>query len=203
MTAATVRDRLAEGRVMAVLRVGADGGDPVALAQRVVAAGVTAVEYTMDSPDPLATIARLRAVLDPVVAVGAGTVTRTDQLGPLADAGATFVVSPHVDPALVEAASDRGLEPVPGVLSATEVRVAVGAGASILKLFPAGPMGVDYLRALRGPFAGVDWVPTGGIALGDVGGWLDAGALCVGIGSALWSTADPVVLGEALVRSSP
>lgn len=202
MTPASVRERLGAGRVMAVLRVGPDGGDALPLAERLVAAGVTAVEYTMDSPDPLATIARLRLALDPAVAVGAGTVTTIDQLGPLTDAGASFVVSPHTDPALVEAARLRGLEPIPGVLSATEIRTALGAGASILKLFPAGPMGTDYLRALRGPFAGVDWVPTGGIALGDVGDWLDAGALCVGVGSALWSTADPAVLDEALGGSS-
>lgn len=201
MTPMTVRDRLAAGRVMAVLRVGADGGDAVELAERLVAAGVTAVEYTMDSPNPVATIARLTATLHPTVAVGAGTVTSTDQLGPLADAGATFVVSPHTDPGLIAAAGERALEPIPGVLSATEVRAALSAGATMLKLFPAGPMGVDYLRALRGPFGGVDWIPTGGIALGDVGRWLDAGALCVGVGAALWTTPDPAaVLDDVLGR---
>ena len=76
------------------------------------------------------------------------------------------------------------------MLSPTDTQRALAAGASILKLFPAGPMGIAYLRAMLGPFPAVDWVPTGGIQLAEVAAWLDAGALCVGVGSALWTTPD-------------
>lgn len=187
----TVRDQLRASRVMAVLRLGTQQSDPVLLAERLVEAGVTAVECTMDSAESLATVERLRHALDPSVIVGAGTVTEVAQIDALAQVGATFIVSPHTDPALIERSRALALEPIPGVLSPTDVQRALHAGATILKLFPAGPMGVGFLRALSGPFRDVDWVPTGGIDLGDVPAWLDAGALCVGIGAALWSVPDP------------
>lgn len=200
----TVRDHLGASRVMAVLRLGTQDTDPVALAERLVAAGVTVVECTMDSPDALATIERLRRSLDSSVIVGAGTVTEIAQINALEQVGATFIVSPHTDPALIEHSRALGLEPIPGVLSPTDTQRAVAAGASILKLFPAGPMGIAYLRAMQGPFGGVDWVPTGGIELPDVASWLDAGALCVGVGSALWTTPDPAAeIARLRTRESP
>jgi 2-dehydro-3-deoxyphosphogluconate aldolase / (4S)-4-hydroxy-2-oxoglutarate aldolase len=192
----SVREHLRSGRVLAVLRLGPDSPDPIELADRLAAAGVLAVECTMDSPDALGTVARLREALDSSVIVGAGTVTDVAQLGPLASVGATFVVSPHTDETLIERALSLSIEPIPGVLTPTEVQRAKCAGASIIKLFPAGPMGVGYLRAISAPFRDVDWVPTGGIELTDAAKWLDAGALCVGIGSALWTTPQP----EAIIR---
>lgn len=192
----SVREHLRSGRVLAVLRLGPDSPDPIELAERLAAAGVMAVECTMDSPDALGTVERLREALDSSVIVGAGTVTDVAQLGPLASVGATFVVSPHTDETLIERALSLSIEPIPGVLTPTDVQRAKCAGASIIKLFPAGPMGVAYLRAISAPFRDVDWVPTGGIELTDAAKWLDAGALCVGIGSALWTTPQP----EAIIR---
>lgn len=192
----TIHEHLRSSRVLAILRLGPGSPDPLALAERLVAAGVRAIECTMDSPDAVATIQRLRAALDPAVVVGAGTVTDPADLEPLAAAGATFVLSPHTDERLIERAIALHLEPIPGVLTASDVQRARNAGATILKLFPAGPMGVGYLRAISAPFHDVDWMPTGGIELADVGAWLDAGALCVGIGSALWTTPRP----EAIIR---
>lgn len=192
----SVREQLRLGRVLAVLRLGPDSPDPIELAERLAAAGVMAVECTMDSPDALGTVERLREALDSSVIVGAGTVTDVAQLGPLASVGATFVVSPHTDETLIERALSLSIEPIPGVLTPTDVQRAKCAGASIIKLFPAGPMGVGYLRAIAAPFRDVDWVPTGGIELTDAAKWLDAGALCVGIGSALWTTPQP----EAIIR---
>lgn len=192
----SVREHLRSGRVLAVLRLGPDSPDPIELAERLAAAGVMAVECTMDSPDAIGTVERLREALDSSVIVGAGTVTDVAQLGPLASVGATFVVSPHTDETLIERALSLSIEPIPGVLTPTDVQRAKCAGASIIKLFPAGPMGVGYLRAISAPFRDVDWVPTGGIELTDAAKWLDAGALCVGIGSALWTTPQP----EAIIR---
>ena len=190
----TVREHLRSGRILAVLRLRPGSPDPLELAERLVAAGVRAVECTMDSPDALGTIKRLRLALDPSVIVGAGTVTDVAQLGPLSAVGATFVVSPHTDETLIASALALALEPIPGVLTPTDVQRATRAGASILKLFPAGPMGIGYLRAISAPFPDVDWVPTGGIELTDALEWLDAGALCVGVGSALWTTPRPEVI---------
>lgn len=192
----TIRDHLRSSRILAVFRFRDIAEDPVTAAERLVAAGITAVEYTMDSPNALDTITGLRGALDSSVIVGAGTVTTVDQVNRVASAGATFIVSPHTDEALIERARELALEPIAGVLSPTDIMRAQMAGATILKLFPAGPMGVDYLRVVRAPFPDVDWIPTGGISLHDAADWLEAGALCVGLGSALWTTANP----EAIIR---
>lgn len=195
-----VRDQLQSSRILAVLRLTPDSPDPLLLAERLVSAGVAAVECTMDSPDVFVTIEHLLAELDSTVIIGAGTVTSREQIRRVADIGARFVVSPHTDEALIEEAKIVGIEPIPGVLSSTEVQRARAAGATILKLFPAEPLGVDYLRTIRAPFHDVDWIPTGGIALEDVGEWLDAGALCVGVGASLRSTASPELAVRELAR---
>jgi 2-dehydro-3-deoxyphosphogluconate aldolase / (4S)-4-hydroxy-2-oxoglutarate aldolase len=77
---------------------------------------------------------------------------------------------------------------LPGVFTASELGAALGAGAEAVKLFPAGTGGPGHMRALLGPFPGVPVVPTGGIGLDDVGTWLAAGALAVGVGGELCST---------------
>jgi 2-keto-3-deoxy-6-phosphogluconate aldolase len=86
---------------------------------------------------------------------------------------------------VIAASLEAGLTPLPGALTATEVATAVAAGASLVKLFPAGPLGPAYLRALRGPFERVSFVPTGGIAHDAVGAWIAAGAVAVGLGADL------------------
>ncbi|MGH9293453.1 MAG: bifunctional 4-hydroxy-2-oxoglutarate aldolase/2-dehydro-3-deoxy-phosphogluconate aldolase, partial [Acidimicrobiales bacterium] len=96
-----------------------------------------------------------------------------------------FCLSPHLDPALVRACRARDLLPIPGVLSPTEIVSAQALGLDLLKLFPCAGVGPEYLKALRGPFPTIDFVPTGGIELDDVEGWLRAGAAAVGLGSGL------------------
>jgi Entner-Doudoroff aldolase len=102
-----------------------------------------------------------------------------------ASAGARFCVSPHVDAAVIRATLEAGLEPLPGVGTATELATALDAGARMTKLFPAGPLGHGYMRALLGPFRGAQIVPTGGIRHDEVASWLRAGAAAVGLGSDL------------------
>lgn len=196
-----VAERLRSSRILAVFRLSNGAPDPVEQALRLVAAGVEAVEYTMDSPDALHVITRLRDELDASILIGAGTVTGVEQLGPLRDIGIEFIVSPHTDENLITESLNLGLEPIPGVLSPTEVHKARDAGATILKLFPAGPMGVSYLRAIRAPFPEIDWIPMGGISPLKVEDWLGAGALCVGIGAALSSASNPESLIRDLVRT--
>jgi 2-dehydro-3-deoxyphosphogluconate aldolase/(4S)-4-hydroxy-2-oxoglutarate aldolase len=80
---------------------------------------------------------------------------------------------------------------IPGVLSPTEITAAVAAGADVVKLFPASLGGPGYLAALRGPFPDVRFVPTGGIRVPDVPTWLEAGAVCVGLGGSLVGGSPP------------
>jgi Entner-Doudoroff aldolase len=175
---------LRESRVVAILRL-RDHGLAVAVAHALARGGIRVLELTQDDPGALDA---LRAVAGlPDLVVGAGTVLDTETVKAVADAGARFVVSPGTDPRVISATLDAGLDPIPGALTATEVTAALAAGARMVKLFPAGPLGPAYLRALRGPFARVEFVPTGGIAHDAIGEWLDAGAVAVGLGSDLVS----------------
>jgi Entner-Doudoroff aldolase len=147
--------------------------------------GLPVMEVTFDHPGgPDALRALVKELPDHAV-LGAGTVMHPDQVEQCRDAGGRFCVSPHTDPDLIRAVLAAGLEPIPGAGTATEVATAVAAGARLVKLFPAGPLGHGYLRALAGPLGDVMFVPTGGIRHDEVGSWLSAGAAAVGLGSDL------------------
>jgi Entner-Doudoroff aldolase len=173
---------LLETRVVAILRL-RDHGLAAEVCDALARGGIRVLELTQDDPGALAAL-RAVAGRDDVV-VGAGTVLDPATVPALAAAGARFVVAPNTDRRVISAALAAGLDPIPGALTATEVAAALDAGATTVKLFPAGPLGPGYLRALRGPFERVDFVPTGGIAHDAVGEWLAAGAAAVGLGSDL------------------
>jgi 2-dehydro-3-deoxyphosphogluconate aldolase/(4S)-4-hydroxy-2-oxoglutarate aldolase len=184
-TVADALRRLEKLRLVAVLRV--DRAEQVAPAvEALVAGGVGAVELTFTTPGVERELERARAE-HPQLLLGAGTIGDPAEAGAAASAGADFLVTPHLDPALLRACLDTGRLTLPGVLTPSELAAALRAGAEAVKLFPAGSVGVGHLVALFGPFPGVRVLPTGGIGLDDVGGWLDAGAFAVGVGGALCS----------------
>jgi Entner-Doudoroff aldolase len=180
----TAADRLRDAGAIAILRL-RDHARGVELGHALAGAGLRAIEVTLDHPDALRSLAALAAALPDDVLLGAGTVRRPEQVAQAAGAGARFVLSPHTDPAIVEATLAAGLEPVPGACTPTEVATALDAGARLVKLFPAGPLGPGYLKALLGPFRGTAFVPTGGIRHDELAPWLDAGAAAIGLGSDL------------------
>lgn len=195
----SLEDALRRARVLAILRRADIGTTVLALFDQLYEAGIRAVEVTLDQPQSLDALRRLVAHAPPDVVVGAGTVVTSGHIDAVVDAGASFLVCPHLDESLIAHAAERGLPVLPGVTTGTEVAAARRAGATIVKLFPGGPLGPAYLRALRGPFPDVPFVPTGGIDVADVPGWLEAGALCVGIGGSLFAAGGvDRALGEVL-----
>jgi len=155
----------------------------------VLAGGVSLVEITIDTPGALQAVRRAAAE---GIAIGVGTVTTPEEVRACADAGAAFAVSPSFSPEMVEAALEAGIEPIPGILTPTELLSARRAGAEAVKVFPAAPVGGPaFIRALRGPFPHVPLLPTGGIGLTDVEALLDAGATCVGLGATLVGAEPP------------
>jgi 2-dehydro-3-deoxyphosphogluconate aldolase/(4S)-4-hydroxy-2-oxoglutarate aldolase len=181
---ADVLERLRASRVAAVIRAD-DAASAVAVAEAVAEGGVTAVELTYTTPEAGDAIARVRSRLGRDVLVGAGTLTNREQVAEATAAGADFLVTPHLDHALLEAMLASGVLALPGVFTPSEVASALAHGAAAVKLFPATSGGTPHLRALFGPFPGIKVVPTGGIALADVTAWLDAGAWAVGVGGKL------------------
>lgn len=186
-------DVLAAERIVAILRYH-QSGDFKAAIEALGAGGVRILEITIDGPD--AWNALEWSVRSARFVVGAGTVTCADEVRRAASAGARFVVSPGFVPEVIETAIELGIAALPGVMTPTEVLAARRAGAGALKLFPAGALGVKYLRDLLGPFHDVPFVPTGGIDLDNMRAWLDAGAVAVGMGGKLVGATAPSTAAE-------
>ncbi len=181
-------ERLRAASVLAVLRT-PDADSAVRAAEALVAGGVRAIELTFTTPGAADAIRRTRAALGDDVIVGAGTIRDRGQLDAALEAGAEFLVTPHLDAELLPAMLASGRLALPGTLTPTEMAAAIAAGAEAVKLFPASAFGPSYLQALRGPFPDLQVVPTGGIGPGDVAAWLAAGAVAVGAGSELCPSA--------------
>lgn len=184
MSAELARRLILAGRLVAILRLD-DGSRALEIAGELVEAGVRAIEVTMETPGAADALAALSTRWSGKVAIGAGTVLSLDDLEAARRAGASFIVSPEVNRSVIEAARSAGLLVVPGALTATEVLRAWRAGAQMVKVFPAGPVGPGYLRALRGPLPGIPLIPTGGIEIEEIPHYLAAGAAAVAIGSCL------------------
>jgi 2-dehydro-3-deoxyphosphogluconate aldolase/(4S)-4-hydroxy-2-oxoglutarate aldolase len=137
------------------------------------AGGLPAAEITLRSAAGLEAI-RVLVRAFPDAFIGAGTVRDREAAAAVIDAGARFVVSPGTDPEVVALCRDRGVLPLPGVCTPTEIQAALRAGATLLKFFPAEPMGgVRWLKALAGPFREVRFVPTGGINIENLASYLE------------------------------
>lgn len=159
--AAGFDDRLAAHRLVPVVVLD-DPDHAAGLGRALVTGGLPVAEVTLRTPAALASIERLAR--DPQLLVGAGTVTRAEQVDRAIDAGAGFVVCPGLSASVVRRARELGVPCVPGVATPTELMAAVELGCASLKLFPAAELGGPAMvRALAGPFPDVRFVPTGGI----------------------------------------
>jgi 2-dehydro-3-deoxyphosphogluconate aldolase / (4S)-4-hydroxy-2-oxoglutarate aldolase len=124
------------------------------------------------------------------VLLGAGTLRTPAQAGEAVAAGARFLVAPGLDDELVAAMRATGVVTMAGALTPTEVMRAQALEVDVVKVFPAALGGPAYVRALRGPFPDVPFMPTGGVSAANLREWLDAGVVAVGAGGELCSTAD-------------
>ncbi len=153
------------------------------------AAGLTALEVTLDSMDPYGAIRSL-VRNHPGMSVGAGTVRSVREVAEAVDAGARFIVSPHFDPRLVAVASEAGVVSVPGAATPTEVWRAADSGAELVKLFPARQLGgPEFVRAILGPLGEPALVPTGGVDVSNAAAFLEAGSTALGVGGAVFPQA--------------
>lgn len=146
-------------------------------------AGVQSVELTLTTPGTFDAFADLRSSFDGDL--GIGTVTNLDQLERAIAVGADYVVTPITSTALVEHAVAASMPIIPGGLTPTELFASWSAGASAVKVFPAGQVGPGYLKDLRGPFPDIAVVPSGGVDADSAAAWLAAGAVAVSVGGPL------------------
>jgi 2-dehydro-3-deoxyphosphogluconate aldolase/(4S)-4-hydroxy-2-oxoglutarate aldolase len=181
---AHVVEQIAEAGVVAVIRL-KDPDRLRAVVDAIADGGVRALEVTMTVPGAVELIRQLSAAMPAGFLLGAGTVVDADTAARVIDAGAQFVVSPVFRPAVIEACHERAVPAMPGCFTPTEILNAWEAGADVVKVFPATALGPGYLKDVRGPLPDVKLMPTGGVTLDNAGDWIRAGAVAVGVGTAL------------------
>ncbi|WP_086851702.1 bifunctional 4-hydroxy-2-oxoglutarate aldolase/2-dehydro-3-deoxy-phosphogluconate aldolase [Amycolatopsis kentuckyensis] len=194
-------DTLRQG-VVGIVRTH-DAESAVEAARAALEAGLRSIELPLTNPGALDAIAELTAAY-PDATIGAGTVLDETSAVLAIRAGARFLVAPSVDTAVIRTAHRYGVAALPGAGSVTEIVRALEEGADAVKVFPASALGPSWVADVRAALPQAPLVPTGGIGPADVPGWLSAGAVACGIGSALTrgSAAEIAARVGTLLRST-
>ena len=154
--------------------------------EAIVAGGVAIAEITMTVPNALRVMERVAERYGDKVLLGAGTILDPETCRAALLAGAEFIVTPSLDVRVIEVARRYSKPCIAGALTPTEVVAAWQAGADLVKIFPCGPVGgPKYIKALKGPFPHIDFVPTGGVNLETTPEFIKAGAAAVAVGGEL------------------
>lgn len=157
-----------------------------AAADAVAQGGIPVFEITMTVPNAIQVIRELAKDNAAGFLIGAGTVLDADAALLCLDAGAQFLVSPGLDLGMIGVARKSNVPVLPGALTPTEVMAASRAGADLIKIFPCASVGGPaYIKALRGPFPKLPFIPTGGVNLDNAADYIRAGAAALGAGGGL------------------
>lgn len=170
-TAAEALERLRQTRVVPVIVID-DPDDAVPLARALAAGGLACAEVTFRTPRALEALRRIADEV-PEMFIGAGTVLTPAQAKAARNAGAQFIVAPGFGPRMVDYCLEQSLPVYPGVCTPTEVEAALEKGLTTLKFFPAEQSGgLAFLKAIAGPYVGVNFMPTGGINVNNIATYL-------------------------------
>jgi 2-dehydro-3-deoxyphosphogalactonate aldolase len=192
-----IRDYLKQCPLVGIIR-GVTPDDVEAIGAAIFDAGIRIIEVPLNSPDPLASIAKLSASFGDRALIGAGTVLDPGQVDEVKEAGGRLIVSPSTDPAVIRASVAAGLISCPGYFTPSEAFTAIAAGAQALKFFPAEAATPAVLRAQKAVLPNdVPVIVVGGVTPDSMRSWLDAGADGFGLGSGLYSPSQsPAVTAE-------
>ena len=179
-----------DGRIVAIIR----GFAPdvcLNLAEAYFKGGIRLVEVTFNQKAPetwkdtAAAIGAIKTRFAGAVHVGAGTVLTEEQLSMCRDAGGEYMITPNVNPALIRSCVEQGLVAMPGALTPSEAVDAWDAGASFVKIFPAGSLGPGYVKAIRAPLSHIPFLAVGGISPDNVADFMRVGCVGAGVGGNL------------------
>lgn len=177
--------RLTDAGLVAVVR--AETADAARrIADAVLEGGCPGIEVTFTVPGAHRVIEALAARYKPSeLILGAGTVLDPETARIAVLSGATYVVSPSLNPDTVRLCNRYQIPVMPGAMTIRDVIEAMEAGADIIKLFPGEAFGPSIIKAIKGPLPQAPLMPTGGVDVDNVGEWIRAGAVAVGAGSSL------------------
>src|SRR5438094_9606478 len=160
--------------------------DAFKAAEAIIAGGIGIAEITMTVPNAIRVMERVAERYGDKVLLGAGTILDPETCRSALLAGAEFIVTPSLDVCVIELARSYSKPCFPGAVTPTEVVKAWQAGADLVKIFPCRPVGGPrYIKALKGPFPQIDFVPTGGVNLETTPEFIKAGAAAVAVGGEL------------------
>lgn len=168
-------------RIIAILR-GVRESDIERLAEALLAGGITVLEITLNTPGAPQMIQKLQRTHGDRLYIGAGTVLDSDDLQTALNAGASFIVTPNTDEAVINRCRDLGVPIFPGAMTPTEIVRAWKAGATAVKLFPSASLGIGYIKELQGPLKSIPMVAVGGVNTENIADFIRSGCHAVGIG---------------------
>ncbi|MBB6731628.1 bifunctional 4-hydroxy-2-oxoglutarate aldolase/2-dehydro-3-deoxy-phosphogluconate aldolase [Cohnella zeiphila] len=177
-------ETLSREKIVAIIRgIEADKGD--ATAQALADGGIVFLEVTLNTDGALGMISRFREKYEDRMRIGAGTVLDLGQAKEAVAAGAEYIISPNLDEEVIYYGVEQGVAVWPGTMTPSEIVRAYKAGASAVKVFPMGALGVNYLKEVRAPLDHIPMIGTGGVNLSNIRTVLEAGAIAVGLGGNL------------------
>ena len=181
-----------DNKVIIILR-GVEREKLIPLLEALYSGGIRLAEitYSADGGIPDAVVANnirlLSEAFDGRMTVGAGTVLTEEQVRLTAEAGGKFIISPDTNEAVIKESVRLGLVSIPGALTPTEAQSAHSYGADFVKLFPISSLGPSYIKAITAPLSHIRFLAVGGVNERNVGDYIRAGAVGVGIGGSLTS----------------
>jgi 2-dehydro-3-deoxyphosphogluconate aldolase/(4S)-4-hydroxy-2-oxoglutarate aldolase len=185
MTSAEIFQQIRDIAIVPVIRT-KDAESAIRSVEAVSEGGIRCAEITMTVPGAIKALERVADRFGDRLLLGAGTVLDPETARACLLAGANFFVTPALNLATIEIAKRYSKPIFPGALTPTEVVTAWEAGADAIKVFPCSALGgAKYIRALKGPFPHIQYVPTGGVNLDTITEFLEAGCCAVGVGGEL------------------
>lgn len=180
-----VLQRIMESGVVAVVR-GDSSEQAIKITDACMKGGIAAIEITFTIPGAAKVIEDLRNVYTPEeMIIGAGTVLDPETARIAILAGAQYIVSPSFNIETVKLCNRYQVPIMAGAMTIAEVVAAMEAGADIVKIFPGDAFGPSFIKAIKGPLPQAPLMPTGGVDLENVGAWIKAGCVAVGVGGNL------------------
>nr|WP_255711428.1 bifunctional 2-keto-4-hydroxyglutarate aldolase/2-keto-3-deoxy-6-phosphogluconate aldolase [Pelosinus baikalensis] len=180
-----VLQKLMQSGVVAVVRA-QNSEQAIKITEACMKGGIAAIEITFTIPEAAQVIADLRKAYSPEeMIIGAGTVLDPETARIAILAGAQYIVSPSLNLETVKLCNRYQVPVMPGAMTIAEVIAAMEAGADIVKIFPGDAFGPSFIKAIKGPIPQAPLMPTGGVNLENVGEWIKAGCVAVGVGGNL------------------
>jgi 2-dehydro-3-deoxyphosphogluconate aldolase/(4S)-4-hydroxy-2-oxoglutarate aldolase len=185
-----ILDQIFESKIVAIIRgIGSDR--IIDTVGALLEGGIKLLEVTFNqesqekSADTLKCLKLIKKEYGDRVCLGAGTVLTLEQVEKSVEAGAEYIISPNTDVKIIQKTKEMGKISIPGSFTPSEAVIAYNAGADIVKLFPAGILGTDYIKAFLAPLSYIPVVAVGGVNVENVNDFINAGAKGVGVGGNL------------------